>query len=49
MEIQPLGLHPEWWQHRNEWNGAFPLGVDIILTDRHRLMCLPRTTQVEVM
>lgn len=42
------GLNPRWLSLREEWNSAFPLGVDIILADSRQLTALPRTTQVEV-
>ena len=42
------GLDPQWLNLREEWNSAFPLGVDLILVDYRQLTALPRTTQVEV-
>lgn len=48
---QPLvveGLHPQWLENRNTWNHAFPLGVDILLADRHCIAALPRTTKVKL-
>ena len=42
------GLHSNWMEHREDWNCAFPLGVDMIITDNERLVALPRTTHVEV-
>ncbi len=36
-----------WMIDRAEANKEYPLGVDMILIDRHRnLMCLPRTTMI---
>jgi alpha-D-ribose 1-methylphosphonate 5-triphosphate synthase subunit PhnH len=32
-----------------ERNGSFPLGLDFIFIDKNQLVCLPRTTQVEVL
>ncbi len=49
ITIRPRGLNPQWWEKREEWTGAFPLGVDMILSDQHRLMCIPRSSQAEVM
>lgn len=38
------------WEARNTAVSEFPLGVDLILTDRNmQLACVPRTTVVEVM
>jgi alpha-D-ribose 1-methylphosphonate 5-triphosphate synthase subunit PhnH len=31
---------------RQEWNGAFPLGVDMILFDASQIVALPRTTRI---
>lgn len=41
------GLDPAWLARRAAWNGAFPLGVDVILVDETRLAALPRTTRIE--
>ncbi len=43
------GLHPDWLQKRQLWNGDFPMGVDLILSDGGRVVCLPRTTRIEVL
>lgn len=32
-----------------ERNASFPLGLDVIFIDQNQLICLPRTTQVEVL
>lgn len=32
-----------------ERNASFPLGLDVIFIDQNQLVCLPRTTQVEVL
>jgi len=48
---QPLaveGLHPQWLENRNTWNQAFPLGVDMLLADRHCIAALPRTTKIKL-
>ena len=42
------GLHPQWLEDRNIWNQAFPLGVDILLADRHCIVALPRTAKVKL-
>lgn len=49
ITIQPRGLHLQWWQQRARWSTDFPLGIDMILVDKDSLMCLPRTTQAEVL
>ncbi len=41
------GLNPAWLSAREQWNAAFPLGVDILLTDERCVVGLPRTTRVE--
>lgn len=40
------GLHPAWLERRAAWVGAFPLGVDWILTDMVGCAALPRTTRI---
>ncbi len=40
------GLHPDWLRRRADWVGSFPLGVDLLLSDAHRIVALPRTTQI---
>ncbi|MFZ5579856.1 MAG: phosphonate C-P lyase system protein PhnH [Pseudomonadota bacterium] len=42
------GLLADWLRQRNDWNAAFPMGVDVILAGRERIAALPRTTHVEV-
>jgi len=42
------GLDSTWLSKREEWNCAFPLGVDLILIDDKQVAALPRTTKVEV-
>lgn len=42
------GLDPHWLNKRDDWVGAFPLGVDMILVDEKRIAALPRTTRIEV-
>lgn len=46
--LQLSGLHPDWISQRAEWNGAFPLGVDLLLFDARRIVALPRTTHVTI-
>ncbi|WP_019122110.1 phosphonate C-P lyase system protein PhnH [Brevibacillus massiliensis] len=37
----------DWIQIREEKNAEYPLGIDLIFIDEsHRLLCLPRTTQI---
>lgn len=38
------GLDPAWIERRRCWNEGFPLGVDLVLIDRSRIVALPRTT-----
>lgn len=40
------GLHRRWLERREEWNSAFPMGVDVILVDSTQVAALPRTTTV---
>ncbi|WP_022661748.1 phosphonate C-P lyase system protein PhnH [Paucidesulfovibrio longus] len=42
------GLTPAWLNKRSEWNGAFPLGVDMILFDTARVIAIPRTTRIKI-
>ena len=42
------GLHPQWLEDRNIWNQTFPLGVDMLLADRHCIAALPRTAKVKL-
>lgn len=46
--VRLSGLHKDWLDQRQQWVSLFPLGVDIILLDKTRVMALPRTTKVEV-
>ncbi|MHB9102546.1 MAG: phosphonate C-P lyase system protein PhnH [Sulfuricella sp.] len=43
------GLHPDWIAAREEWNADFPLGVDLILVDKTKLVAMPRTTRINVL
>lgn len=43
------GVNPAWLQARADWCCAFPMGVDMLMMDQHRLVALPRTTQIEVL
>lgn len=50
-EIKPEmgGLDPEELGHIRRCNADYPLGVDcMFLNDRHQVMCIPRTTEIEV-
>ena len=42
------GLAREWLNLRQNWNTAFPMGVDIYLAGSNGIVALPRTTQIEV-
>lgn len=44
--LQVSGVDPGWWSQRAEWNGHFPLGVDLILVTDHEVAVLPRTTHI---
>lgn len=48
QKIAVSGLNRAWLEQRQQWNSAFPLGVDIIVVDDTHVMALPRTTQIEV-
>ena len=43
------GLAPQWLTLREECNGAFPLGIDLIFIDDSQIAALPRTTKVEIL
>ena len=47
-DVACAGLHPAWLSKRNEWNRAFPLGVDMILFDTARVIAIPRTTRITI-
>lgn len=40
-----LGLNPDWVRAREKWNAAFPMGVDLLLTDATQVAAIPRTTR----
>lgn len=44
--LQVGGIDPGWWKQRAEWNGHFPLGVDLILVTKREVAVLPRTTHI---
>ncbi|PKO84662.1 MAG: phosphonate C-P lyase system protein PhnH [Betaproteobacteria bacterium HGW-Betaproteobacteria-11] len=46
--IRLAGLHPDWLTRRADWVGSFPLGVDLLLSDAHRIVALPRTTRIRI-
>ncbi len=48
VHLPVRGLHPAWLEARAQWNGAFPLGFDVILVDGLRIAALPRTCDVVV-
>ena len=43
------GLSAQWLALREECNGAFPLGIDLIIIDDSQIVALPRTTTVEIL
>ncbi|MEW6403296.1 MAG: phosphonate C-P lyase system protein PhnH [Chloroflexota bacterium] len=47
-EVACSGLSPAWLNKRSEWNGAFPLGVDMILFDAASVIAIPRTTRITI-
>lgn len=48
VSIHMDGFHLNWLIARDDWNSAFPIGVDIFLADDTHIMALPRTTKMEV-
>jgi alpha-D-ribose 1-methylphosphonate 5-triphosphate synthase subunit PhnH len=40
------GIDPDWWRKREQWNGGFPLGVDMIVVAGRQVLGLPRTTRI---
>jgi alpha-D-ribose 1-methylphosphonate 5-triphosphate synthase subunit PhnH len=48
LSLAVSGMHQSWIQQREEWNRQFPMGVDMLLTDKSSVLALPRTTQLEV-
>ncbi len=48
VQFAPKGLNPAWLDKRGDWNGQFPLGVDLIVCAGDSFLALPRTTQVMV-
>ncbi|MDO9168134.1 MAG: phosphonate C-P lyase system protein PhnH [Methylobacter sp.] len=47
VHIAPQGLDISWFKQRSGWNGAFPLGVDMLLATEEGILALPRTTQIK--
>jgi alpha-D-ribose 1-methylphosphonate 5-triphosphate synthase subunit PhnH len=45
--IAPQGLDVSWFKQRAGWNGAFPLGVDMLLATDEGVLAVPRTTQIK--
>jgi alpha-D-ribose 1-methylphosphonate 5-triphosphate synthase subunit PhnH len=41
-------VHPGWFAQREEWNYAFPMGIDMIFVDDQQVTAIPRTTRVEI-
>lgn len=49
QSIRVQGLNAQWLAQRDEWNVAFPMGVDMFLVDSDQnLVALPRTTKIKV-
>lgn len=46
-EVAIRGLDPEWVETRRRWCARPPIGIDLILVDETRVLCLPRTTTIE--
>jgi alpha-D-ribose 1-methylphosphonate 5-triphosphate synthase subunit PhnH len=43
------GLDPAFFETLATINGEFPLGIDVILTDKERkVACIPRSTKVRI-
>jgi alpha-D-ribose 1-methylphosphonate 5-triphosphate synthase subunit PhnH len=42
-DISPTGLPSRFWREWEDNNAQFPRGVDVILTDEHNFLGLPRT------
>lgn len=48
QSMQVQGLDRQWLVQRDEWNAAFPMGIDILLTDAEQnLVALPRTINIK--
>lgn len=47
VRIAPQGLDKSWFKQRANWNSAFPLGVDMLLTSEEGILALPRTTLIK--
>lgn len=48
QKLNLSGLHPDWMMQRADWVSSFPLGVDLLLSDAHHIVALPRTTRIEI-
>ena len=46
--VNITGLDHDWLNKRQQWCGAFPLGVDLIICDQLHSISIPRTTLVEI-
>ena len=46
--VTPTGLPDDFWDWMAMNRTLFPLGVDVILSSRDAVTCLPRTTKTEV-
>jgi alpha-D-ribose 1-methylphosphonate 5-triphosphate synthase subunit PhnH len=47
LTLGVTGLHAAWMFERQQWNCAFPMGVDMVLCDSSRFVVLPRTTMIQ--
>ena len=46
--IQIDGLNSEWLSEEIRQRSGFPRGVDLIICDENKFICIPRTTNLEV-
>lgn len=46
-KIYLRGLDARWLKAREDWNEAFPLGIDMLLMAGNQVMALPRTTRIK--
>lgn len=50
VAVKTKWLETDWVELRAEKNTEYPLGIDIILTDRYdKVLCIPRTTKISKM
>ena len=46
--IAPLGLHAGFWREAAANHSRYPLGVDLILVAGDELLCIPRSTRIDL-